>query len=329
MDGGDPHRLVSHDFGGPLVDLASVIAARATGATRLAPGTVTETMRVSVEGGEVTALWADNIAVEAGDRVLVALSREPGQQSTAIVLCRVTDSPRPTFGTVTEAVSSSPTVQVDAGGVEINAHRLDDALPAVGSTVALLWQGATPLVLGKRTIVTVGPGEGGPTSAPSINAPSSGGGPVTVSAYSSATWDGKRNRFNSYYSKLVGQGAWAGYGPLTGAWYYGDAGRALTGRAKSLSIYLPARRPGMGVSSAAMSVKLSLHSDKWQSGYPSPTGTAHTTSLPAGWAGGNVSLPASWIPRLADGAGIVMHGPSYGGVGGRPVTAQSGQLTAH
>ena len=90
------------------------------GGTTLVTGTVGgayDRPAVTIEGVQVPAVWLDPVSVNQGDNVVVALTRGEAGQSSAVVLGRVTDVPRPTTGTVVSVGGGQAIVRTSFGNV--------------------------------------------------------------------------------------------------------------------------------------------------------------------------------------------------------------------
>lgn len=312
-----------------MLDLAAAVAATKDGSLTLAQGVIGRKggkYFVAVNGSQIACTWIDTITVTPGDKVVALLQQPKLGTGSAIVIGRLTETPRPQYASVIYSPTGSATVRMkDALGNEFEALWLGDTPPAVGTVMALLWQGSTPIALGKRRIAANETDDDVNALKP-IAPPKP---PVVeryVKAVDSGTWDRGFSIWNPGYKTRVCQGSWGGYGPLTGGWFYGNSTTQLAG-CSTLQIYLPARRTGMGRNASA-SVVFDLISQSSKSSSPNLKGYSHTVSVPYGWDGGWLDLPGSWCNVLKNCGGIAIKGSFYCGFQGIGDNAKSGQLYA-
>lgn len=277
---------------------------------------------VTVGGSVIPVRWAGPVVVEDGDTVLVQIASERGAQATGLVLQRVMETSVPQAGTVKSVPSGSQTITVTALWLGDIACAFVGGAPSVGDTVMLLWQGSTPVAIGKKSTT--------PTAGGGRDPGGSGGGGqsgvTTVRAIDSATWDDSRSGWNSYYGANVWSGQWGSYGPLHGAYFYGGGAAGLAGRTiAGLRIRLGARRRA-GNYNAAASLALATHGSSTRGGAPTATGGSGLLSIPVNAGPGWYDLPADWGPRVAAGGGIVFTGGDYLGINGIGEDPESGLL---
>lgn len=140
---------------------------------------------------------------------------------------------------------------------------------------------------------------------------------TTKSAWSatsdSGTWRADENRYDIYGASVnnVTQGAYAGYGPFTGAWFFGSApSTAVTGKSiKSIRLYVGRVSGGSG---SSVGVKFKPHTSTSR-----PTGrvTLQTPEHTAGFRVGEekwITLPSSFHAGFAAGTtkGIAIYSGS-------------------
>lgn len=308
------------------MDLASAIASTSGGSLNLAQGEIGEkdgTYFATVNGSQIACTWVDTITVDAGDKVLVAIQQPKIGTGTAIVLGRLTATPRPLYATVVSSTISSSTIKVQsASGEEFQAVWLGDSPPSIGAIVALLWQGSTPIILGKRRVSASEADDDVDTLKP-IEPPKPEVKEVYVKAVDSATWA------SSFYWNQPGKevvcGRWASYPSNIGLWFYGAGVKKLSD-CTSLKIYIGARSRCKGWYNSSARVVFDLHGHSSRPGHPTAKGYSHTWVCPKGWSGGWVDLPGSWCKTLSQGGGIVIKGGDYTGFAGVGSSAKSGQL---
>lgn len=281
-------------------------------------------LAVSVGGARLGhPVWVDPVIAEPGDSVLVLFQSTAGQ-SSAVVLARVSDQPRPATGMVT-ATPSGGRVTVSIGGVEADCRYLDAATPGVGDSVALLWWGREPLVLGEVASATPTPPAPAPAPTPPPPTPPSGGTP-TFAASASSTWSVAAGGWSSYFGSDLRQGSWQGR-TYTGSWFYGNAPRG-SGTVTRARIFLAARSR-VGNYNSAMTLHLYLHSHVNKGGGEPPriSGPHDITLAPNAGAAWH-DIPTGWGQHIrSNGGGISIAGNPYGGVDGRSKDARSGSLT--
>lgn len=275
---------------------------------------------VTVDGNPLPAVWLGPMVVEDGDTVLVQIGGEGGL-STATVLQRLETTAMPPVGTVTVVPAGSTTITVAAGWLgAIPAAFVSTYTPTVGDVVMLLWQGSTPVALGKRSTTPSGNDGGGGSSGGG----SSSSGTATIRPVDSGVWDASRG-WNNYYDGLW-QGAWGSYGPLRGTLWYGSGAAGVQGKTVTgARVYLGARRRA-GSYNATIQLQVALHGQSTRGGYPANTTGAIGFDIPPSWPGGWLTLDAGWGAALAAGSGIVLVGGTYAGFNGPAEDAQSGLL---
>ncbi|AYN56835.1 minor tail protein [Arthrobacter phage Andrew] len=285
--------------------------------------TVSGTRMVNVDGQNLRATWADPLVVDDGDVVDVeVINRGPGQ-STVHVPTRRAEQPRAKTGTVSAVPGSSPTISVAAGdGITYDAEFIGSYV--VGDKVHLDWGAGRPRVIGKvsQTPAPV------PPPAPTPPAPTVTTGSKSAAAIESNTLWGPG-----------GWGSWAGggqhvfqgdygYGPLSGAWFYGKPFASLNdGRTITRIRFRTGRRRSVGASNSAAVFHFYAHSSSYRPGgdVSRVVGPFDVTIQP-GQAPTWINLPLSFAATLLAGGGIAVYGAPYAGMDGRLVQADSGAL---
>ncbi|WP_426940254.1 hypothetical protein [Pseudarthrobacter sp. S6] len=271
------------------------------------------------------ATWLCDYAAP-GESIIVGTIGKPDAPAQMLVLGRV-GAPGPTEATVTAAPGGSDTITVTAAGVDYTATFLTSYAPTVSDRVRLFWQGGSGTVLGKVGITpTTAPAP--PSTAPPP--PASSSGTLPVAAIDSATYSGSLYGWNAYYGNSVYQGdgsTWGAPSANSGAWFYGNGAGQLAGATVTgVQFRIPARRSG-GASGSAATVHLWLHTNPSRPGGDvSRTTGPIDVSIPAGYGGGWVDLPAGWGAALITGGGIGITGSPYMGLVGRDADPASGQI---
>lgn len=155
-----------------------------------------------------------------------------------------------------------------------------------------------------------------------------GDGTATLLATASDTWGvGGWGRWATSQrgGEDVYTGTWSGV-TVTGAWFYGAPRPELAGKKfRRVQFYLPKRIAAAG-SAGAVTVHFHAHANQTKPA----TDVNRTTSpfdftVPAGWAGGYIDLPASFGPVLAAGGGISIAGEPYAGFISRLTNPEAGK----
>lgn len=289
---------------------------------------------VNVWGNIIPARYADPVYLVAGDPVLVDItSRGATGQSEAVVVCKLTDRPRPARGKVTVVPVDSTTITVlGEDGVTYQAAFAGSYV--VGNWVFLNWTAGTPTVVGKVS-ETEPPPPPPPDPVKEDTAPPPPPPPkaITGTARAAATWSGTFvSQFNIWDNWAGGnQNLFQGsaYGPpLTGAWFYGSRVRALNDgrKIRRLRIKLGSRR-SVGNYNASATLHIYTHrSSSRPSGNVSLDDGPFNVTLPARASARYVDLPLSFAARLLAGGGIAISGDPYMSLSGRILQPESGLL---
>lgn len=287
--------------------------------------TVGSWLGVSVDGSVITARWADPLVLQVGDPVLVLmLANGAYGQSEGIVLCRLTNTPRPSTGKVTVVPTSSATISVlGADGVTYTATFAYTS-PAVNDQVILSWNAAVPTALAK---VTSTPAQAIPVApvAPPSGPASSGTSyyPASDSAtYSPYGWDAWGGGGGNVY-----QGGAAYGGPTYGAWFYNGAAAELAGRTINRIQFRLGSRRRVGSYNSPATVNVYAHTSGTRPGgdVSRASGPSGITAQP-GQGSTMYDLPLSFAATLQAGGGISIAGEPYAGFQGRYAEPDSGTL---
>lgn len=279
---------------------------------------------VTIEGVQVPATWLDPVSVNYGDNVAVALVRGEAGQSSAIVLGRVTDAPRPTTGTVVSIGSGQAVVRTTFGTVSAT-HSWNP--PSVGQVVSLLWQDGRPTTVGPVTYSAPDAPPGAPPSAPAQQLGQTDGTAVIRPVYS-ASWSTRRSDGHPWTERIVAGGKFQS----VGAWGYGgqfEALKAIPGlRIVEASLHFGERTADGGAT--AVTIQGRCHTAGSLGQQPTATGPSLSVAL-AHWSPGgqDATLPAEvaqWL--VANGGGLMWTGGSTeGGVSDIGTDPDSGRIT--
>lgn len=268
-------------------------------------------LAVNVKGGLPDVSWLGSYTPWEGDNVRVLQV-----DGTAVVLGPVRATPPPHFGAVSVAAENG-VIQVLGDDEVIYPCRYSSPEPAVGSRVALLWQGSQAYVLpGELASVPTDPLAPLPPAPPPPPASTSG---VLAAP---ALWAGSWRSFGRWEPGEVRQGSYGSNPSNRGAWFYGGQVGQLAGRLfNSIRIYVgPRVRLGSFNASAIAHFYVTSGNSphEW-----APAAGPHDVAIPAGWGGGWIDLPPTWGTALIAGGGIGIQGNPYLGFSGG---APSGQL---
>lgn len=284
-------------------------------------------LALSVDGLVQSARWLQGYVPTLGDNVAFVVTRDQEGQSSNLVLDKVaaTSSPAlPDEALVTSVPASSATITVAIDGTSYTA-KFVGAAPAVGDRVLLEHRHNAVYVVGKVG-TTAAPAPVPPPPAPPAPPPAGAtSGKDTFGATDSATarvgsgWNGPSGQ-------TVIQGSYGGVS-YAGAWFYGTAPSSLAGRTiAGARVYLPARRR-MGDYNAAATIRLYAHTSASRPGGDvSRVVGPHNVTLPPGWGGGWVDIPASLAAQIVAGGGLGIAGNPYAGLDGRGDDPQSGAV---
>ena len=307
----------------------TIAAAGVAGVTTLVSGTVVrdsdDHLRVSTGGAIIPARWIDTIAVAEGDTVLLALSRAEVGQSSAIVLGRVTDVPRPTVGRVREIAGTAITVMLDDGTTKTGVYV--GSPPPIGAHVRLFWQGHLMTVLGpvgasqETSMIAPGLGASQQKIGVALN------GQTQLRAVSAGSWSPETGA--SPWSQSIVQGTGGGTTDSRGAWAYGEAMRTLAGVRVKAARLLVTGRSMTGVFNEPLVLNMAGHSATTLNSLPSADGPRWTAKVPH--RGGAfpvwIDIPTASAQWIVDHAGgIMISDGTFGGVQGITENPASGQL---
>ena len=310
-------------------ELTRALTATGTREVRVRPALVvadpTGRLAVNVDGATPEVLWPVGCLFRAGDVVRALITPERTE-----VLPPVLTEPRPVTGTVAGSASAGYVpVTTDIGQVSC---RYTGTAPALGALVRLDWAGTEPWVW-PGAVATATPDPLAPAAPAAPLAPP--GPPATgtlkAPAVDSAAWAGHRGTWSTTTRTDLLQGSYRGFGPYSGAWWYGAQLTALKGRIITrFRLYVPARIPGMGAWSAAAALHLYRHTQASRTSTEPPR-AEHLTDvvLPMDAGPHWVDLPTAAGQALVDsGGGIACYGDPYTGVRGVAADPQSGRVLA-
>lgn len=298
------------------------------GGTSIVTGTVGWSQgrpAVTIEGVQVPATWLDPVSVNYGDNVVVALTRGEAGQSSAVVLGRVTDAPRPTTGTVVSVGGGQAVVRTGVGNVSAT-HSWN--APSVGQVVSLMWQDGRPTTVGPVTYSapTAPPAEVPP--APSQRLGDGDYGTSVIRPVYSASWSTRRSDGRPWTERIVAGGKFAS----VAAWGYGGqfaALKAIQGlRIVEASLHFGERTADGG--NVAVTLQGRCHASGSLGQQPSPAGPSLSVAL-AQWAPGGQDVPlpvavAQWL--ITNGGGLMWTGGNVeGGVSDIGTDPDSGRIT--
>ena len=297
------------------------------GGTALVTGTVGWAQgrpTVTIEGVQVPATWLDPVSVNYGDSVAVALCRGEAGQSSAVVLGRVTDAPRPTTGTVVSVGGGQAIVRTAFGNVSAT-HSWNP--PSVGQVVSLMWQDGRPTTVGPVTYSAPDAPTAGPPTAPAQQLGQIDGTAVIRPVYS-ASWSTRRSDGRPWAERIVAGGRFQS----VGAWGYGAqfaALKAIPGlRIVEAALHFGERTADGG--NTAVTIQGRCHAAGSLGQQPTAIGPSLSVAL-AKWAPGgqDVTLPAEvaqWL--ITNGGGLLWTGGSTeGGVTDIGTDPDSGRIT--
>ena len=237
----------------------------------------------------------------------------------------MTDTPRPTTGTVVSIGSGQAVVRTAFGTVSAT-HSW--SAPSVGQVVSLMWQDGRPTTVGPVTYSAPDMPSDAPPSAPSQRLGQTDGTAVIRPVYS-ASWSTRRSDGRPWTERIVAGGKFQS----VGAWGYGEqfaALKAIQGlRVLEASLHF-GERTADGGNKAAVTLQGRCHSAGSLGRQPTAAGPSLSVTL-AQWAPGgqDVTLPAAvaqWL--ITNGGGLMWTGGSTeGGVSDIGTDPDSGRIT--
>lgn len=276
-------------------------------------------------GSPVKAIFVTSAVPYPGAPAVAVVQTPPVGMSTAWVIGMTQEgASQGATGKITVVNGDGLTVQVEVERKLITATRLAHYTPAVNDSCLIDYKGGKAYTLGKIGTATIAPPPPTATIPPPPPPPQTG--TSYFGATDSGTWTSGYN-WNSYF----GQHCYSGSGyvpPSSGNWLYGGATRGLgdKGTITRVQFYLAARKQAGNYNSAA-TVHFYRHtSDSKGGAEPSRTHGPHDVSIPAGWGGGYIDLPASFGEALKGGGGISIAGDPYVGFTGLSGAGNSGHL---
>lgn len=299
--------------------------------------TVGGQLAVNVWGNVLPAFYADPLYLVDGDPVLVDItSGGPTGQSEAVVICKLTDRPRPARGKVSAVPVDSSTISV-VGEDGVTYAAAFAGTYAVGNWVFLNWTAGTPTVVGKVSETEPPPPPPkDPVVVDDSPPPPPPPKPISGRTDAAATWSGSWVSSYNVWNNWAGgnqnlfQGSW--FGPsLTGAWFYGSRIRNLNDGRKieRIMFRVPGRR-SVGNHNSGATLHLYTHTSSSRPGGnvsldDGPFNIFRGPREGADW----YQLPSSFHSRLLAGGGIAMSGDPYLSLRGRAEDPQSGLIRVY
>jgi hypothetical protein len=280
--------------------------------------------QVSLNGNILQATALDDVSVNSGDSVLVAVTGTARGQSEAFVIGRLsTNGVHPATGTVTTVPPSSNTITVlGADGVSYTAYFVAGYTPAVNDNVEMSFVGGYAYVT-----------KAGATPAPAPPAPVGSSTPTTTSGTTSfAASD------SATYWSGGGWGSWGNtswmysgtYGGSTvhAAWFYGGGPTQLAGRTITGGRVWLGPREGAGNYNSVANIQIWSHS----SGVSRPGGdislvNGPTSTVAQPWQGLTAyGITQAQAQDLVNGGGLALVNGDYAAFQGVQANAQSGKV---
>lgn len=289
-------------------------------------GATTRNWQVSVGTSIIQAIAAEHITPVHNAPCVVGMVTHPAGQTVAWVLGVTQQNfTEGATGKVITVPAGSPTITVEVNGKNLTAAIVTPYAPAVNDTCLLEQRGGVLYTVGK--IGLPAPPPPSPTTTtmtPPPPPPQTGTSEFRAS--DSGTWTQGYN-WNGYY----GQNVYSGSGyvpPSSGHWFYSNTTTALADRTiTALRMWLGPRQRAGAYNSAAM-IHLYRHTSASKGGEPTRTHGPYDISIPAGWGGGWIPLPASFGDALKGGGGISIVGDPYVGFLSGSASPASGTLSA-
>lgn len=293
--------------------------------TLLLTNTTPRTWQVSVGTNIIKAIAAEHITPVHNAPCVVGMVTHPTGQTTAWVLAVTQENfVGGATGKVVTVPGGSATITVDVNGSNVTATIVTPYAPTVNDNCLLEQRGGVLYAVGKVGL----PATASTVSQPAPTAPPAPPqtGTSEFRAQDSGTWTQGYN-WNGYY----GQNVYSGSGyvpPSSGHWFYANATTGLADKTiNALRMYLGPRQRAGAYNSAA-TVHFYRHSSASKAGEPTRTHGPHDISIPAGWGGGWITLPASFGDALKGGGGISIAGDPYVGFASGAAAPASGTLSA-
>ncbi|QGJ88141.1 minor tail protein [Arthrobacter phage Edmundo] len=320
---------VATDQAASLAEVIASIGSKSDVSVR--PGVIiwdylTKSWQVEVGGVRQKVIWMTANPPFDGASCWTVYVTPKGGQSVCYVAGIVAATPAlGANGQVTVVPAGGTTCTVEVRGVPITVTRLAQYTPAVGDEAALLWGADRVFAVGKIGAAAPIIPDGGGSTAPPPPPPVIRG-TAKFNTSDSGTWTAGYN-WNGYYGQNCFSGS--GYVPSSsGNWFYGGATRALADKTNILAVrfYLGSRRPAGNYNQMA-TIHLYRHAHDSRGGTePTRTTGPHHIDIPAGWAGGFVTLPQSFGVALKSGGGISIAGDPYVGFTSGSAQPNSGYL---
>lgn len=284
----------------------------------------TRSWQVSVGTNIIQAIAAEHVTPVHNAPCVVGMVTHPTGQTTAWVLGVTQQSfTEGATGKVLTVPGGSATITVEVNGKSLTATIVTPYAPVTNDVCLLEQRGGVLYAVGKVGLPAAPPPPPPPPVAPPAPPQT---GTSEFRTHDSGTWTAGYN-WNGHY----GQNVYSGSGyvpPSSGHWFYGNATTALADKnIGALRMYLGPRQRAGAYNSAA-TVHFYRHTSPGKAGEPARTHGPHDVSIPAGWGGGWIGLPASFGDALKGGGGISIVGDPYVGFASGAAAPDSGTLSA-
>lgn len=305
--------------------LAASFASSNTGA-RLVLGSVTEktdgTLAVSVGGKELPVSYLVGVTMTPGQCVAMLVDQAKNGDSTALVIGTTNTKPTPGYGAVIsprKGAEKIPVITNEAGRIE--AYYLASYTPANGDIVELAHTARGYVALGKSSR---------PFSFPANILPEEthveDHGKIRARPTQTGTWRDGAGGWDTYIGPTPIQGSYGRFTGYIGCFHYGHALTEATGKnITEIRLRLGARRR-MGNHGTPLNLTIAAHNQPTQTGKPTPITNNTTLTIPPYADPTWHTLPQQWAQTLANGGGLMLYGPEYGGIDGIDTDPESGLL---
>lgn len=290
----------------------------------LSPNTTQRSWQVSIGTNIISAIATEHVTPSHNAACVVGMVTHPDGQSTAWVL-GVTQAAltQGATGKVLTVPAGEPAITVEVYGKTFSAAIVTPYAPAVNDTALLEQRGGVLYAVGKVGLPAPPPPPPPPPAAPPAPPQT---GTSEFRSQDSGTWTQGYN-WNGYY----GQNVYSGSGyvpPSSGHWFYANATQSLADKSTGATrLYLGARQRA-GSYNSAVTVHFYRHTAASKGGSePGRTHGPWDVSIPAGWGGGWIGLPASFGEALKGGGGISIVGDPYVGFASGAADPASGTLS--
>lgn len=284
-----------------------------------------QVFNVTSGGQQVAAIWNQGIVPYDGASCALILATT-GTASVYFVAFITSASPTPgPSGKVTAFTAGQPTCTVQVGTQTYTAQRAASYTPTVGDIAILTFAGGNIYAVAPLTVYTP-PAASTPAGA-AAPPPASTTGNSLIACQDSGTWTDGYN-WNSYFGQNTYSGS--GYVPRsTAAWFYngGTLGLADKTTINTIRFFLGARRSSGNYNSPA-TIHFYTHNSQSRGGAePTRVDGPYDVTIPAGWGGDWITLPASFAATIKAGGGVSLAGDPYVGFTGVGENGSAGALS--